>query len=150
MTPQHCRHLYGGWGGSLLIRVFAPVRRVRHIDTGNFRCEDVEFTRVVALPNSTEWSGIWEVLGCKWTFHILRLLVREDAQFNQIKNSIEGLPASTLSTRLKSLQKEDVVVRSVNEAATPPTVSYSLTAKGDELAEIITQIEELEQRYENG
>jgi DNA-binding HxlR family transcriptional regulator len=99
------------------------------------------------LPNSTEWSGIWEVLGCKWTFHILRLLARDDAQFNQIKSSIESLPASTLSTRLKSLQEEDVVVRSVDETATPPTVSYSLTAKGDELAEIITQIEELEQRY---
>ena len=100
-------------------------------------------------PESTEWSGIWEVLGCKWTFHILRLLAREDTQFNRIKNSIEGLPASTLSTRLKSLRKEGVVVRSVDETATPPTVSYSLTAKGDELAEIITQIEQLEQRYEH-
>lgn len=99
------------------------------------------------LSESTEWSGIWEILGCKWTFHVLRLLAREDAQFNQIKSNIEGLPASTLSTRLKSLQEEDVVVRSVDETATPPTVSYSLTAKGTELAEIIMQIEELEQRY---
>ena len=86
----------------------------------------------------TEWSGIWEVLGCKWTFHILCLLARDDAQFNQIKNDIEGLPASTFSTRLKSLQDENVVVRTVDEEATPPTVSYSLTAKGNELAEIIT------------
>lgn len=99
------------------------------------------------LPEPTEWSGIWEVLGCKWTFHILRLLARGDAQFNQIKHSIDGIPASTLSTRLKSLQEEDVVVRAVDESATPPTVSYSLTEKGDELAEIITQIEELEQRF---
>ena len=99
------------------------------------------------LPESAEWSGIWEVLGCKWTFHILRLLTREDAQFNQIKRSIDSLPASTLSTRLKSLQDEDVVGRTVDEAATPPTVTYSLTAKGDELAEIIIQIEQLEQRY---
>ncbi|ELY99992.1 winged helix-turn-helix transcriptional regulator [Natrialba aegyptia] len=99
------------------------------------------------LPAPTEWSGIWEVLGCKWTFHILRLLARGDAQFNQIKQKIEGLPASTLSTRLKSLQEETVVVRTVDESATPPTVSYSLTEKGDELAEIIMQIEKLEQRY---
>lgn len=99
------------------------------------------------LRDSTEWSGIWEVLGCKWTFHILRLLACDDAQFNQIKSSIDGLPASTLSTRLKSLQEEDIVVRTVDEAATPPTVSYSLTEKGDELAEIIMQIEQLERRY---
>lgn len=99
------------------------------------------------LPAPTEWSGIWGVLGCKWTFHILRLLSRQDAQFNQIKHTIEGLPASTLSTRLERLQEEAVVVRTVDESATPPTVSYSLTEKGDELAEIITQIEDLEQRY---
>lgn len=99
------------------------------------------------LPDSTEWSGIWEVLGCKWTFHILRLLATRDAQFNQIKGAIDGLPASTLSTRLKSLQEEDIVVRTVDGPATPPTVSYSLSKKGDELAEIITQIEDLEQRY---
>ena len=95
----------------------------------------------------TEWSGIWEVLGCKWTFHIIRLLAQEDAQFNHIKNTIEGLPASTLSTRLKALQGEGVVARNVDEAASPPTVTYSLTEKGVELAEIIAQIEELEVRY---
>lgn len=101
----------------------------------------------IGLTDSTEWSGIWEVLGCKWTFHILRLLARREAQFNQIKSSIDGLPASTLSTRLKSLQDEDVVVRTVDESATPPTVSYALSTKGDELAEIILQIEDLERRY---
>jgi DNA-binding HxlR family transcriptional regulator len=95
----------------------------------------------------TEWSGIWEVLGCKWTFHVIRLLAQEAAQFNQIKNTIEGLPASTLSTRLKALQREGVVARDVDETATPPTVTYSLTEKGVELAEIISQIEELEARY---
>ena len=95
----------------------------------------------------TEWSGIWEVLGCKWTFHIIRLLAQEDAQFNQIKNTIEGLPASTLSTRLKALQQEGVVARDVDEAASPPTVTYSLSEKGTELAEIIAQIEDLEARY---
>ena len=89
----------------------------------------------------------WDVLDCKWTLHILRLLARDDAQFDQIKSSIDRLLTSTLSTRLKSLQEEDVVVCSVDEAATPPTVSYSLTGKGDEFVEIIMLIEQLERRY---
>lgn len=96
---------------------------------------------------STEWSGLWEVLGCKWTFHILRLLAREEARFNQIKDRIEGLPASTLSTRLKSLQSEDVVRREVGDGS-PPTVTYSLTGKGEKLADIIAEIERLERRYD--
>jgi DNA-binding HxlR family transcriptional regulator len=95
----------------------------------------------------TEWSGIWEVLGCKWTFHILRLLAEKDAQFNQIKNAIDGLPASTLSTRLDALQREGVVSREVAEESSPPEVTYSLTEKGTELAGIIAEIEELEKRY---
>ena len=95
---------------------------------------------------STEWTGIWEVLGCKWTFHILRYLAVQDARFNQIKDTIEGLPASTLSTRLKALEDEQIVSRSVEDSS-PPAVEYSLTEKGVELAEIIDEIKELEKRY---
>ena len=96
----------------------------------------------------TEWDGIWEVLGCKWTFHILRLLGDEDARFNQIKNGIEGLPASTLSTRLQRLREENVVKRDVDGASTPPSVTYSLTEKGDDLADVVAEIEAIERRYE--
>ncbi|UHQ99136.1 winged helix-turn-helix transcriptional regulator (plasmid) [Natrinema zhouii] len=48
---------------------------------------------------------------------------------------------------MKSLQKEDVVVRVVDETATLPTVSYVLTENGNEIADVITQIEASEQRY---
>lgn len=94
-----------------------------------------------------DWDGIWEVLGCKWTFQILRLLVRQEARFNEIKNAIEGLPASTLSKRLESLQAENIVEREVGDDS-PPTVTYSLTEKGKELGEIILRIEDLERNYE--
>lgn len=95
----------------------------------------------------SEWDGIWKVLGCKWTFHVLRLLARRDAQFNEIRDAIDGLPASTLSTRLKSLQAEGVVAREVSDGS-PPTVTYSLTEKGEELADAVARIEEIERRYE--
>lgn len=95
----------------------------------------------------TEWGGIWKVLGCKWTFHVLRLLARRDAQFNEIRDAIDGLPASTLSTRLKSLQAEGVVAREVSDGS-PPTVTYSLTEKGEELADVVARIEEIERQYE--
>jgi len=93
-------------------------------------------------------TGIWEVLGCKWTFHILRYLDAEDARFNQLQDGIDGLPASTLSARLKGLQAENVIERTVDETATPPTVTYSLTEKGDELADLVARIEDLERRYD--
>lgn len=94
-----------------------------------------------------EWSGIWEVLGCKWTFHVVRLLAERDARFNEIERAIEGLPANTLSTRLKSLEAEGIVDRRV-AGTSPPTVTYSITEKGAELAAILEDIETLERRYD--
>lgn len=93
------------------------------------------------------WGGIWEVLGCKWTFHVIRHLSERDARFNEIKRAIDGIPASTLSTRLDSLQEEGVVERRVEDSS-PPAVEYALTTKGEELAAIVEDIEDLESRYE--
>lgn len=96
---------------------------------------------------NADGDGLWEVLGCKWTPRILHLLDARDAGFNEIKRAIDGLPASTLSTRLKRLRAEGVVARDVDDD-TPPSVTYSLTEKGSELADLLEQIQELERRYE--
>ena len=94
-----------------------------------------------------EWGGIWEALGCKWTFHIIRYLDHEPLQFNQLKETIGGIPASTLSTRLKELQSQDIVSRSVRDT-TPPSTLYALTEKGDAVADIVTQLEEIEEQFD--
>lgn len=94
-----------------------------------------------------EWGGIWEALGCKWTFHIVRLLNRGPMQFNQMKDAIGEIPASTLSTRLKELQAQNIVSRTVQDT-TPPSTRYALTEKGDAVAGIVTQLEEIEREWE--
>ena len=94
-----------------------------------------------------EWGGIWEALGCKWTFHIIQYLDHEPMQFNQLKETIGGIPASTLSTRLEELQSQDIVSRSVRDT-TPPSTLYALTEKGDAVADIVTQLEEIEEQFD--
>ena len=94
-----------------------------------------------------EWGGIWETLGCKWTFHIIRCLDHEPTGFNQLKDTIGGIPASTLSTRLKELGEQDIVSRSVQDT-TPPSTRYELTEKGDAVADIVSQLEEIEERFD--
>lgn len=91
---------------------------------------------------------LWDVLGCKWTVRVLRLLDRGDRHFNQIEREIDGLPASTLSDRLDRLQDLNLVDRTVQDT-TPPTVMYSLTEKGSELIDILAQIDALERRYDD-
>lgn len=94
-----------------------------------------------------EWGGIWEALGCKWTFHIIRCLNHEAMQFNQLKEAVGGVPASTLSTRLKELQSQALVSRTVRDTTPPPTL-YELTGKGDAVADIVTQLEAIEEQFD--
>lgn len=94
-------------------------------------------------PEIDGWNGIWEVIGCRWTFHVVRLLDHGTFRFNEILHAIGGVPASTLSTRLKSLEGEGLVERSVL-GGSPPAVEYRLTNKGQKLARIVEEISSLD------
>lgn len=93
-----------------------------------------------------EWRGIWNVLGYRWAFHILRHLAEQDDGFNDLVRAIDGLNANTLSTRLDCLQNEQLVSRTVEDSS-PPTVTYSLTEKGCDLTTILDEIDAFEKRY---
>ena len=49
----------------------------------------------------TEWQTTWhslrEILGSKWSFHILRLLASQSYGFNEMKREISGMTAAMLS-----------------------------------------------------
>jgi DNA-binding HxlR family transcriptional regulator len=89
-----------------------------------------------------EWHGLWSILSCKWTFHVLRLLLIDDYGFNEIKRELDGITATMLSRRLTQLEDEGVVEREVIDTK-PPSTRYSLTETGEELARILKQIEQL-------
>jgi DNA-binding HxlR family transcriptional regulator len=98
-----------------------------------------------------KWHGLQDILGPKWTLHILRLLSEAPRGFNGIQRELEGLTAPMLSQRLKELRCHGLVERMVTET-TPPTTTYSLTEHGTEIA---TQLRELEplvelHEYEDG
>lgn len=95
------------------------------------------------MDDFTKWEGIWKTLGCKWTFHIIRLLNQKTHRFNELKKSIGNIPATTLSSRLKELEQEDIVEREVHNTI-PVTVEYYLTSKGQKLVDIISEIQKLE------
>lgn len=94
----------------------------------------------------TEWQTTWhslrEILGSKWSFHILRLLASQSYGFNEMKREIDGMTAAMLSRRLKELSCHGFVDRTVEET-TPPTTTYRLTEEGDEFARLLREMEEL-------
>lgn len=88
------------------------------------------------------WHNLWELLGCKWTFHIIRLLSMEEFGFNEMERQIVGITSTMLSRRLKQLEEEGIISRSV-EATSPPRSTYRLTEAGQELAKYLREIERL-------
>ena len=96
--------------------------------------------------DDTEWQATWhslrEILGSKWSLHVIRLLSRRSYGFNELKREVDGMTATMLSRRLKELSCHGFVDRRVAET-TPPTTTYRLTPAGVEFARSLAALEEL-------
>ncbi len=71
------------------------------------------------------------LLSERWTLHIVRSLLGRKRRFNEIAREI-GLNPATLRERLRDLEEEGVVTRTVLSLM-PPHVEYALTEKGQAL-----------------
>jgi len=71
------------------------------------------------------------LLSERWTLHIVRSLLGQKKRFNEIAREI-GLNPATLRERLRALEGEEVVTRTVL-GIMPPHVEYALTEKGQAL-----------------
>lgn len=77
-----------------------------------------------------------EIVSGKWTLLIIRDLTTGTKRFSELERSLAGISPKTLSERLSSLEREGVLHRRTF-AEVPPRVEYSLTEKGQALAELI-------------
>jgi DNA-binding HxlR family transcriptional regulator len=80
-----------------------------------------------------------ELIGKRWAGAILWALAERPHYFGEISQSVPGVSDRLLSLRLRELETEGLVERSV-ESGNPPRVSYSLTAKGEALQPAIHEI----------
>lgn len=99
------------------------------------------------LSNASTADEFWDVLGAKWTLQIISVLADGPIHFNALKRQL-GIPGSTLSARLDTLCEQSIVSRSV-ENTSPPTVEYSLTPKGNEIATVVDRLIEIERKWTN-
>ncbi|HEY1350964.1 MAG TPA: helix-turn-helix domain-containing protein [Ktedonobacteraceae bacterium] len=77
------------------------------------------------------------IISGKWTLLIIRDLAAGVKRFNHLERSLQGISPKTLSERLRTLEEEGIIVRQTF-AQVPSRVEYSLTEKGNDLAEVIT------------
>ena len=80
-----------------------------------------------------------ELIGGKWTFSIIYILLDGKKRFKELERSIEGINTRMLVKELKMLEANKIIHRKAY-ATVPPTVEYSLTEKGMELEPLLNQI----------
>jgi DNA-binding HxlR family transcriptional regulator len=76
------------------------------------------------------------VLDGKWTMLIIRDLLGGVQRFSDLRTSLPGISPKTLTDRLRELEAEGIVIRTIY-AEIPPRVEYRLTAAGLRLRPVI-------------
>ena len=87
-----------------------------------------------------------EMVGRRWSGAILSALLRGPKGFNEILGAVPGLSDRLLAERLKELEAEGVVVRSV-QPGPPVRVSYELTPAGAELGPVLASLGRWAERW---
>jgi DNA-binding HxlR family transcriptional regulator len=80
-----------------------------------------------------------ELIGRRWTGAILRAMLSGEARFSEIAAAVPGLSDRLLSERLKELEAEGIVRRTV-VPSTPVRVDYALTDMGLALNDVIVAV----------
>jgi DNA-binding HxlR family transcriptional regulator len=86
-----------------------------------------------------EFHQAIELIGKRWAGAIIWALGERDHYFGELSQAVPGLSDRLLSRRLRELESEGVVSRSVHDG-NPPRVSYGLTEKGRALGPAITEL----------
>jgi DNA-binding HxlR family transcriptional regulator len=91
-------------------------------------------------PYSDPVDYFLSVVGGRWKLIIIYLLSREEVmRYSQLKRRLKGISDKMLSTQLKELERDNIIIRKQYEQI-PPKVEYQLSEKGSSLLPIISSM----------
>ncbi len=82
------------------------------------------------------------LIGGAWTPNLIWYLSGGPRRFSELKADLQDISAKILSSRLKEMEENGIVLRRVMPTS-PPSVEYELTALGTELLPAIRAIAEV-------
>lgn len=99
------------------------------------------------LPECPAATAI-NIIGSKWKLLILRDLFNHPCRFNELKRSLEGISHKVLTSSLRSMEQDGIIMRKVHDTR-PPMVEYSLSELGMTLRPLLSVMEEWGNYYKS-
>jgi DNA-binding HxlR family transcriptional regulator len=90
-----------------------------------------------------------EILGRRWNPQVIRVLLYGPARFGELRERVPGISDNLLSERLKWLEAEGIVLRTVR-GSRPVLIEYSLTESGAGLGKAIDALAEWAEQFAIG
>jgi DNA-binding HxlR family transcriptional regulator len=84
-----------------------------------------------------------EVIGCRWTFSVLRAVKGGIHRPGAMERHITGISTKVLSDRLRQFTRAGLFER-VQFAEIPPRVEYRLTRFGEKFVNLLKEVEKLQ------
>ena len=89
-----------------------------------------------------------ELIGSKWKLLILKYLLNKTMRYNELKREIDGISQKVLTSTLKSMVEDGVVIRT-SYPEVPPRVEYSLSEIGESMRPVIDVMADWGNTYKN-
>ena len=105
-----------------------------------------EAQKLVSMTTRCPVDCTFNLIGKKFTIHILRnMIILGHTRFNQFE-TIEGINPKTLAVRLKEMLENDLIERNVYPGI-PVRVEYFVTEKGKSVLPILEQMLAFSMKY---
>ena len=89
-----------------------------------------------------------ELIGSKWKLLILKYLLNKTMRYNELKREIDGISQKVLTSTLKSMVEDGIVIRT-SYPEVPPRVEYSLSEIGESMRPVIHVMADWGNTYKN-
>jgi DNA-binding HxlR family transcriptional regulator len=105
---------------------------------------DKKFLAIMPKLNSRRVDILLEdVIGCRWTFSVLRAVARGVNRPGALERHVDGISAKVLGDRLKNFTRAGILERK-QFPEIPPRVEYHLTDFGKKFLRLIKEVERLQ------
>jgi DNA-binding HxlR family transcriptional regulator len=109
---------------------------------------DKKYLAIMPKLNSRRVDALLEeVLGCRWTFSVLRAVARGVNRPGALERHIDGISTKVLGDRLRHFTRAGIFERK-QFPEIPPRVEYYLTDFGKKFLKLIKEVEKLQAELE--